>query len=44
MVDNDPAKEYAGEDQQLNRAIEEMLAELKKNPPKLPAPPPYPKR
>lgn len=44
VVDNDPAKEYAGEDQQLNRAIAELLAELKKNPPKTIAPPPYPKR
>jgi tricorn protease len=44
VVDNDPAKEYAGEDQQLNKVIEMLMAELKKNPPKLPAPPPYPKR
>ena len=44
VVDNDPAKEYAGEDQQLNKAIEVILAELKKNPPKLASPPPYPKR
>ncbi|MCF8370071.1 MAG: PDZ domain-containing protein [Bacteroidales bacterium] len=28
-VDNDPAKEYAGEDQQLNKAIEVILEELK---------------
>jgi tricorn protease len=27
-IDNDPIKEYAGEDQQLNRAIEEVKAEL----------------
>lgn len=44
MVDNDPAKEYAGEDQQLNKAIEVLLEDLKKNPPKLPGPPPFPKR
>jgi tricorn protease len=44
VVDNDPAKEYAGEDQQLNKAIEVLLTELKKNPPKLASPPPYPKR
>lgn len=44
VVDNDPAKEYAGEDQQLNRAIDELLTELKKNPPKPIIPPPYPKR
>jgi len=44
VVDNDPAKEFAGDDQQLNKAIEVLLAELKKNPPKVTAPPPYPKR
>lgn len=32
VVDNDPAKEYAGEDQQLNKAIELILEELKTNP------------
>ncbi|MBT3210320.1 MAG: protease [Bacteroidetes bacterium] len=31
VVDNDPAKEYAGEDQQLNKAIEVILEELKNN-------------
>ena len=45
VVDNDPAKEFAGEDQQLNRAVEELLKELKTGPTKaVPAPPPYPKR
>ncbi|MBN9120517.1 MAG: PD40 domain-containing protein [Planctomycetes bacterium] len=44
VVDNDPAKEFAGDDQQLNKAVEVLLAELKKNPPKVVAPPPYPKR
>jgi tricorn protease len=44
VVDNDPAKEYAGDDQQLTKAVEVMLAELKKNPPKKIDPPPYPKR
>lgn len=44
VVDNDPAKEYAGDDQQLNRAIAELQAELKKNPPKPIVVPPYPKR
>ncbi|MBU2651321.1 MAG: PDZ domain-containing protein, partial [Bacteroidetes bacterium] len=29
IVDNDPAKEYAGEDQQLNKAIEVILEEIK---------------
>ncbi len=28
-IDNDPAKEYAGEDEQLNKAIEVILEELK---------------
>jgi len=41
-VDNDPAKEYAGEDQQLNKAIEVILDLLKKNPAQLPAAPPLP--
>lgn len=41
-VDNDPAKEYAGEDQQLNRAIELMKEELKSWPMELPAMPPFP--
>lgn len=42
VVDNDPAKEYAGEDQQLNRAIQEMQEELKSWPKELPPPPPFP--
>ena len=41
-VDNDPALEYAGTDQQLNKAIEVALDELAKNPVKKPGPPPYP--
>jgi tricorn protease len=44
VVENDPAREYAGEDQQLDRAIEEMLAELKKGGKVIPPPPPTPKR
>jgi tricorn protease len=44
VVDNDPAKEFAGEDQQLNRAIEELEKELKNNEKEIPPPPPYPKR
>ena len=43
-MDNDPAKEFAGVDQQLDRAIEEVLAELKANPQSLPPPPPFPNR
>ncbi|MBI4535307.1 MAG: PD40 domain-containing protein [Ignavibacteriae bacterium] len=42
LVDNDPAKEFAGVDEQLNKGIEWIMDELKKNPPKLPPPPPYP--
>jgi len=42
MIDNDPAKEYAGEDQQLNKAIEVMKEELKNWPEELPPIPPYP--
>lgn len=40
VVDNDPVKEWNGEDQQLDRAIEEVLKELKsrKPLPKVPAP------
>ena len=29
VIDNDPAKEYAGEDEQLNKAIEVILEQLK---------------
>lgn len=41
-VDNDPAKEFAGEDQQLNKAIEVILEDLKTKEQTLPAIPPYP--
>ena len=44
VLDNDPAKEFAGTDEQLDRAIEVILEELRANPPRLPGPPPYPKR
>jgi tricorn protease len=44
VVDNDPAKEYAGVDQQLDRAIEEILKEMKEKPVKIAPPPPYPTR
>lgn len=43
-VDNDPAREYAGIDDQLNRAIKEVLEELKTKEKDLPPPPPYPKK
>jgi tricorn protease len=42
-IDNDPAREYSGEDQQLDRAIELILEELRTNPSRLPDRfPPYP--
>jgi tricorn protease len=41
-VDNDPAKEYAGEDQQLDKAIAVILEQLKKQPGTLAPVPPYP--
>jgi len=40
-IENDPAKEYAGEDQQLNKAIQVILEELKNYHP-VPSPPPFP--
>ena len=42
VVDNDPAKEYVGIDEQLDKAIAVILEEMKKQPVKLPTPPPYP--
>jgi tricorn protease len=42
FVDNDPAREFAGTDDQLNKAIEVIREEMRKNPMKLPEPPPYP--
>jgi tricorn protease len=44
VVDNDPGKEYAGIDEQLQRAIEVILEELRNNPRELPPPPKYPRR
>ena len=41
-VDNDPAKEFAGEDEQLDRAIKVILEQMKTKPGKLAPPPPYP--
>ncbi|MBE0460629.1 MAG: PD40 domain-containing protein [Candidatus Aminicenantes bacterium] len=41
-VDNDPAKEYEGIDEQLNKAIEVVLEELKTKEKSLPPIPPYP--
>ncbi len=42
VVDNDPAKEFAGDDQQLDKAIEVILEQMKTHPATLPPPPPYP--
>jgi tricorn protease len=42
FVDNDPAREYAGEDQQLDKAISVILDLLKKQPGTLAPVPPYP--
>ena len=42
VVDNDPAKEFAGQDEQLERAIAVVKEEMKKHPVTLPPPPPYP--
>jgi tricorn protease len=44
IVDNDPGKEFAGIDQQLERAIQEILDELKTREKTIPPPPPVPKR
>jgi len=44
VIDNDPAKEFRGEDQQLDRAIDEILDELKTNNPRLPAHPEWPEK
>jgi len=41
-VFNDPYKEFSGEDQQLNKAIEVILEELKDWPKDLPQTPPFP--
>ncbi|MDD8019590.1 MAG: PDZ domain-containing protein [Acidobacteriota bacterium] len=42
FVDNDPAKEYEGIDEQLNKAIEVILEELKTKEKNIPPVPPYP--
>jgi len=44
VVDNDPAKEYAGVDQQLDKAIELILEALKTNAGEYPSVPEYPKK
>ncbi|MDB6095125.1 MAG: protease [Verrucomicrobia bacterium] len=42
VVDNDPAREFRGEDQQLDKGIEVILEELKTQGQTLPPPPPWP--
>jgi tricorn protease len=42
VVDNDPAQEYAGIDQQLDKAIEVILEDLKTKEKTVPPLPPYP--
>jgi hypothetical protein len=42
VVDNDPAKEFAGVDEQLNKAIEVILEALKTGEKTIPPPPSYP--
>ncbi|MGI8819642.1 MAG: S41 family peptidase [Chthoniobacterales bacterium] len=44
VVENDPAKEFRGEDEQLNRAIEEVQTEMKTKDYNLPPVPAYPNR
>jgi tricorn protease len=44
VVDNDPTKEFRGEDEQLNRGIEEIQKEMKTKGYVLPPVPPYPNR
>jgi tricorn protease len=42
VVDNDPYKEFSGEDEQLNKAIEVILEDLKTSGKTIPKIPPYP--
>jgi len=42
VVDNDPAKEFGGVDEQLNKAIEVIKDEMKNYKYRIPPPPPYP--
>jgi len=44
VFDNDPGKEFKGEDQQLDGAIQEMQDELKTKRFDFPSPPPWPNR
>jgi tricorn protease len=42
VVDNDPAREYEGKDDQLDKAIAVIKEEMQKHPSVIPPPPPYP--
>jgi tricorn protease len=44
FVDNDPAREFAGTDEQLDKAIEVILDELKTEEKTIPKPPAYPEK
>ena len=44
VVDNDPGREFKGEDQQLDRGIEEVQNEMKTKGYELPPIPPFPNR
>lgn len=44
VVDNDPGKEFRGEDEQLNRAIQEIQEDLKTKRQDLPPVPPFPNK
>lgn len=44
VVDNDPAREFRGEDQQLDKGIEVILEELKTHGRNLPPPPAFPNK
>jgi tricorn protease len=44
FVDNDPGREFAGTDDQLERAIVEIQTEMKMNGKVVPPPPPFPRK
>lgn len=43
-VDNDPTREFQGQDDQLTRAIDELKKVIDQSPLKIPNPPPYPNK
>ena len=43
-VDNDPTREFQGQDDQLARAIDELKKVIDQSPLKIPNPPPYPNK